>query len=105
MDIDQIQEAARRKLEQDRNARVASVREYAEAAKRVAEIRIQLKEAERAHLTAHRAALRLGWAETDLKGFGIEPPTLSVGGRPRKAKTSPQPRRPEHADESPMTQG
>lgn len=87
MDIEQIQAAARRKLEEDHNARVTSVKEYAEAAKRVAELRTELKEAERQHLAAHRAALRLGWADSDLKGFGIEPPTLSVGGRPRKAKS------------------
>lgn len=105
MDIEQIQEAARRKLEEDRNVRVTSVKEYAEAAKRVAELRAELKEAEREHLAAHRAALRLGWAETDLKGFGIEAPALSLGGRPRKPKTSPQPRLAEDTDRSTMAHG
>lgn len=88
MDIEQIQQAARRRLEEESNARVASVKEYAEAAKRVADLRLELKEAERAHLAAHRAAVRRGWAETDLKAFGIDAPALSLGGRPRKAKTT-----------------
>lgn len=105
MDIDQIEEAARRKLEEDRNTRITSVKDYAEAAKRVAELRVELKEAERQHLASHRAALRQGWAESDLKGFGIEAPTLSVGGRPRKAKSSPQQRPTEPGDRSPIAHG
>lgn len=88
MDIEQIQQPARRRLEEEQNARVASVKEYAEAAKRVADLRLELKEAELAHLAAHRTAIRRGWAENDLKAFGIDAPTLSVGGRPRKAKTT-----------------
>ena len=102
MDIEQIQEAASRKLEENRNVRVTSVTEYAEAAKRVADLRAQLKMAERRHLAAHRAAVRLGWTEADLKGFGIESPTLSVGGRPRKPKGSPSQPPSEHVNESVM---
>jgi hypothetical protein len=86
MDIQEIEAAATRKLEADRNARITAVKDYAESAKLVASLRDDLRDAETQHLAAQRAALRIGWTEADLKGFGIEAPTKSVGGRPRKAR-------------------
>ncbi|MCH6472595.1 hypothetical protein [Sinomonas terrae] len=104
MDIEQIEAAAQRKLEEDRHARVTSVKAYAEAAKRVADLRADLKAAERQHLAAHRQAVKLGWSEPDLKAFGIEAPTISVGGRPRKAKTSSESRPAKDTEEEPSVQ-
>ncbi|MGT2462954.1 hypothetical protein [Sinomonas atrocyanea] len=104
MDIQQIEEAANRKLEQDRNDRITSVREYAAAAKRSAEARAELAAADDEHLVKYRAAIRQGWTESDLKGFGIEPPSKKLGGRPRKARSAPRSRTPETAAESPAVE-
>jgi hypothetical protein len=104
MDIQQIEDAANHRLEQDRNARIAAVRDYAHAAKRVADARAELAAAEDDHLAKLRAALRHGWTETDLKGFGIEAPSKKLGGRPRKARTAPRQRTAEATAESPMIQ-
>lgn len=90
MDIEQIEEAAHRKIEQDRNERIAAVREYASAATRSADARAELSAADDEHLAKYRAALRRGWTESDLKGFGIEPPSKKLGGRPRKVRTAPR---------------
>ncbi|KHL04494.1 hypothetical protein [Sinomonas humi] len=92
MDIQQIEEAAHRRIEQDRNERIAAVREYANAAKRSADARVELSAADNEHLAKYRAALRQGWTDSDLKGFGIEPPAKKLGGRPRKARTAPRQR-------------
>ncbi|AMM34790.1 hypothetical protein SA2016_4138 (plasmid) [Sinomonas atrocyanea] len=104
MDLQQIEEAANRKLEQDRNDRITAVREYAAAAKRSAEARAELAAADEDHLAKYRAAIRHGWTESDLKGFGIEPPTKKLGGRPRKPRTAPRSRTPETVPESPAVE-
>jgi hypothetical protein len=104
MDIQQIEEAANRKLEQDRNDRITAVREYAAAAKRSTEARAELAAADDDHLAKYRAAIRHGWTESDLKGFGIEPPTKKLGGRPRKPRTAPRQRAAETPAESSAVQ-
>ncbi|WP_077490881.1 hypothetical protein [Sinomonas mesophila] len=104
MDIQQIEEAAHRKLEQDRNDRITAVKEYASAAKRSADARAELAAADDDHLAKYRAALRQGWTESDLKGFGIEQPSKKLGGRPRKVRTAPRQRAAEATADSPMDQ-
>ncbi|MDQ0241396.1 hypothetical protein [Arthrobacter bambusae] len=88
MNLHDIEAAARRKLEAEQNARVQAVRDYAENARVVGEARETLREAESQHLAAYRAAVRVGWTDADLKGFGIESPSKSVGGRPKKARSA-----------------
>lgn len=104
MDIQQIEEAAHRKLEQDRNDRITAVKEYASAAKRSAEARAELAAADDDHLAKYRAALRLGWTESDLKSFGIVQPSKKLGGRPRKVRTERRQRVADAAAESPIDQ-
>lgn len=86
MDTQSIAQAAAAKLDADRNERIAAVTELAESAKALTHSRQQLAAAEQQHAQHYRAAQRLGWTDADLKGFGIESPTKSVGGRPRRPK-------------------
>ncbi|MHA7306577.1 hypothetical protein ACX80E_15275 [Arthrobacter sp. TMN-49] len=88
MDTQSIAQAAAAKLDADRNERIAAVTELAESAKALTHSRQQLATAEQQHAQHYRAAQRLGWTDADLKGFGIESPTKSAGGRPRKAKAA-----------------
>lgn len=89
MDTQSIAQAAAAKLDADRNERIAAVTELAESAKALTYSRQQLAAAEQQHTQHYRAAQRLGWTDADLKGFGIESPTKSAGGRPRKPKAVP----------------
>lgn len=89
MNTQSIEEAAAAKLDADRNERIAAVTGLAKAAERLERARIEHAEAEAEHFELFRAAGRHGWTAADLKSFGIEVPSKSVGGRPRKAKTSP----------------
>ncbi|WP_056627988.1 hypothetical protein [Arthrobacter sp. Soil736] len=86
MNIQQIEEAAARKLDADREARIAFIRDIASASERFRAARESLAESERKLSQLHRQATTHGWTEADLKGFGIEPNPRNVGGRPRKPK-------------------
>lgn len=86
MNIHQIEEAAARKLDADREARIAFIRDIATASQSYRAARESLAESERNLSQLHRQAATHGWTEADLKGFGIEPNPKNVGGRPRKPK-------------------
>lgn len=86
MNIHQIEEAAARKLDADREARIAFIRDIATASQAFRSARESLVESERNLSQLHRQAATHGWTEADLKGFGIEPNPKNVGGRPRKTK-------------------
>ncbi|MEZ2390210.1 hypothetical protein AB6813_11795 [bacterium RCC_150] len=83
MDINGIQEAATRKLEEEKATRVQAAVNVAEATKLASRLRNDLKEAEKQESAAWRAALTSGWTETELKSFGLTAPTLKLGGRPK----------------------
>lgn len=89
MNTQSIEEAAAAKLDADRNERITAVTDLAKAAERLERARVEYAEAEANHFDLFRVASRHGWTAADLKGFGIEVPSKSVGGRPRKPKTSP----------------
>lgn len=88
MDTDSIRQAAAAKLDADRNERINAVTELAESARALSQARQELAAAEQQHAQLYRASLRLGWTESDIKGFGIDAPAKSAGGRPRKTKTA-----------------
>ncbi|MFK0042362.1 hypothetical protein ACIQTW_21210 [Paenarthrobacter sp. NPDC090517] len=87
MNIHQIEEAAARKLDADREARIAFIRDIATASETFRAARETLAESERNLSQLHRQAATHGWTDADLKGFGIEPNPKNVGGRPRRAKS------------------
>lgn len=89
MNTQSIEAAAAAKLDADRNERIAAVTALATAAERLERARVEYAEAEAQHFELFRAAGRYGWTAADIKGFGIEVPSKSVGGRPRKPKASP----------------
>lgn len=86
MNIHQIEEAAARKLDADREARIAFIRAIATASEAFRAARETLAESERNLNQLHRQAATHGWTDADLKGFGIEPNPKNVGGRPRRPK-------------------
>lgn len=107
MNTDAIAQAAAAKLDADRDERVSAVTALAVSAKDLDTARRELASAEHQHAQQYRATLRLGWTDTDLKGFGIEVPAKNLGGRPRKAKTTgtktPQGPRPPAVDPNHVT--
>jgi hypothetical protein len=106
MDLNDIEAAAAAKLEADRNARIAAVRELAQAARGAADARGILAAAEAAHTAKYRHATRLGWTDADLKEFGIALPGRKPAGRPQKQRKASHPTSapapvPEQAEASP----
>lgn len=87
MNIHQIEEAAARKLDADREARIAFIRDIATASEMFRAARETLAESERNLSQLHRQAASHGWTDADLRGFGIEPNPKNVGGRPRRPKS------------------
>lgn len=106
MDLNELEEAAARRLDAERAAKIESITALAAAARKVADTRAELSGAEQAHTAAYAKALRLGWTDTDLKDFNIEQPLKKPVGRPRAAKprSAPKTRNTEHADKSPKVQ-
>lgn len=86
MNTEAIAQAAAAKLDADRDERVSAVTALAVTAKELDTARRGLAGAEQQHAQQYRATLRLGWTDSDLKGFGIEVPSKNLGGRPRKPK-------------------
>jgi hypothetical protein len=87
MDIHEIEKAAARKLDADREARIAFIRDIATASETFRAARESLAESERNLSQLHRQAATHGWTDADLKRFGIEPNPKNVGGRPRRSKS------------------
>lgn len=105
MNTDSIRQAAAAKLDADRNERINAVTELAESARTLSQARQELASAEQQHAQLYRASLRLGWTESDIKGFGIDAPAKSAGGRPRKLKTGAPKATPGAAPEHSTTEG
>ena len=92
MDISQIEEEARRKLEEEKHARIKAAVTAAEAAKDAADLAAQLREAEKLCAKTWDAAVKAGWTETELRKFGLSaPPKVNKGGRPPKTEAAPEP--------------
>ncbi|MEZ2373393.1 hypothetical protein [Arthrobacter sp. RCC_34] len=92
MDISQIEEEARRKLEEEKDARIRAAVTAAEAAKDAADLAAQLKDAEKLRAKTWDAAVKAGWTEAELKKFGLSaPPKVNKGGRPPKEQATPEP--------------
>lgn len=86
MNIEDLQARASKRLDAERDAKIASITTLASAAEKVAAARSALLEAERQHTTAYSKAVRLGWTDADLKDFGIDQPGKKPAGRPRTSK-------------------
>lgn len=106
MDLNELEEAAARRLDAERTAKIESITGLAAAAQKVTHARAELQAAESAHTAAYAKAIRLGWTDGDLKDFNIDQPLKKPAGRPRSAKprSATKPRGAGHAGESPMVQ-
>lgn len=106
MNLNELEEAAARRLDAERTAKIESITGLAAAARKVADTRTKLSAAESEHTAAYAKAIRLGWTDADLKEFDIDQPAKKPAGRPRTAKPrpAPKPRSAEHAGGSPMVQ-
>lgn len=106
MNLNELEEAAARRLDAERTAKIESITGLAAAARKVADTRTELSAAESAHTAAYAKAIRLGWTDADLKDFNIDQPLKKPAGRPRtgKARPAPKARPAENTAESPMAQ-
>jgi hypothetical protein len=81
IDIEQTQNQARALLD----SRIKSVTALVKARQRVADLRAELAEAERANKRAYVIATKDGWTPDELKKLGLEP---NAAGRRRRNATS-----------------
>lgn len=88
MNLEEIETAAAEKLDADRNARIAAVTDLAKATVSLEDARKKFVDADAKRFELFRAAIRMGWTNTELKGLGIDVPSKNLGGRPRKPKAA-----------------
>ena len=88
MDINDIAAKAAAKIDAARDAKVNAVKRAAASGVEVQEAAQLLAAAEQKYAKDYQSALRADWAESDLRGFGLDAPAKKAAGRPRGRKTA-----------------
>ena len=89
MDINDIAAKVAAKIDAARDTKVNAVKQAAASGVEVQEAAQLLAAAEQKYAKDYQTALRADWTESDLRGFGLDAPTMTAGGRPGGRKTTP----------------
>jgi hypothetical protein len=90
-EINDVQAAARRLIEQDIQARLDIIEELVDDQRTVDELAARLAEAEQRHARHYAEAERLGWSLSELKKLKLRAPARKAPGRPGRGKSGGRP--------------